>query len=551
MMRSVVLVTMLIGTALLLSCNPDDTGGGKVVASFQFEASEDNFLEIEFINFSKNADSYSWDFGDGNTSTDADPIHVYAAAGTYTVTLTASNDKGEESVKEEEVAITDPDVALTLLAGLDSKMWKLYRVGTSMGVGASAANPYEYFGLTNNGTRNCLYEQTFTFERDGDYVFDDNGGFWGEFGVFNGRPNYEQCFDATAGNMINKDGADVSAWLSGTHSFSYNVAAGKVTLSGNGAWIGVPKLGTSGETTVPVSEVTFDVVITEEDGYDLMAVIFNYASISNYWQINYVSYDDWNDEPPLDPTPVAGFTFERNEENPRMFTFTNTSNANAVTFDWDFGDGNSSTDENPVYTYDEDGTYTVTLTVANSASDEDTYSEIVTTLDCTEETSADVTSPVTGLDITWYDDNAHFGQFGNIGSARVTNPFANEDNPSCYAFRYTKTTGCETWSGMSYLTPGTFNFTSQNDVFTMQAYGVNQGTTVKMRFEKNAYPDVDPSVEREATLTTSGEWQTLTFDFSDDVSNNNYTVMLIYFEQGAACDGDVYYFDNLVQGTGN
>ena len=44
-----------------------------------------------FVNSSTYADSYSWDFGDGNTSTDMDPWNIYSDTGFYTVQLVASN----------------------------------------------------------------------------------------------------------------------------------------------------------------------------------------------------------------------------------------------------------------------------------------------------------------------------------------------------------------------------------------------------------------------------------------------------------------------------
>lgn len=44
-----------------------------------------------FTNTSQNANTYNWDFGDGNTSTAISPNHTYAAAGQYTVTLTISD----------------------------------------------------------------------------------------------------------------------------------------------------------------------------------------------------------------------------------------------------------------------------------------------------------------------------------------------------------------------------------------------------------------------------------------------------------------------------
>ncbi len=46
---------------------------------------------IYFTNNSQNANTYYWDFGDGNNSSDTNPWHAYSSIGTYTVTLTASN----------------------------------------------------------------------------------------------------------------------------------------------------------------------------------------------------------------------------------------------------------------------------------------------------------------------------------------------------------------------------------------------------------------------------------------------------------------------------
>ena len=56
-------------------------------------------LDVDFSNLSANQiDSYSWDFGDGNTSTDENPSHVYESSGSYTVSLTATGPYGEDTI---------------------------------------------------------------------------------------------------------------------------------------------------------------------------------------------------------------------------------------------------------------------------------------------------------------------------------------------------------------------------------------------------------------------------------------------------------------------
>ncbi|MCX6296845.1 MAG: T9SS type A sorting domain-containing protein, partial [Bacteroidetes bacterium] len=48
-------------------------------------------LVVTFVNSTLNADTYSWDFGDGNTSTLPNPVYTYGTPGIYIVDLTASN----------------------------------------------------------------------------------------------------------------------------------------------------------------------------------------------------------------------------------------------------------------------------------------------------------------------------------------------------------------------------------------------------------------------------------------------------------------------------
>ncbi|MCI5056148.1 MAG: choice-of-anchor B family protein [Flavobacteriales bacterium] len=50
-----------------------------------------NQLTISFTDISSNAQSWVWDFGDGNSSSSQNPSHTYASAGNYTVCLTADN----------------------------------------------------------------------------------------------------------------------------------------------------------------------------------------------------------------------------------------------------------------------------------------------------------------------------------------------------------------------------------------------------------------------------------------------------------------------------
>ena len=268
------------------------------IASFQYAVGTTNFLEVVFTNYSQNATSYSWNFGDGQTSTEQNPTHVYATAGTFEVVLTAKNSANATANFTQTIEIRDPNSALALLAGETSKTWKLFREGTCMGVGPSAEAARSWWSLDNTGIRPCIYYHTFTFNRDGSFVFDDQGSFWGEDLMFDGTPVIGTCFEATAANMINANGDDVSSLLSGTHAYTYEPTTNEVTLIGKGAWMGLAKITTTGESATLPDSRTFKISIEQKTGYDLMIISYQWEGV--YWDFTYASYSN----PALEPAVV-------------------------------------------------------------------------------------------------------------------------------------------------------------------------------------------------------------------------------------------------------
>jgi PKD repeat protein len=62
--------------------------------------------EIFFTNTSINANSYWWDFGDGNGTADTNTSHYYASSGTFTVSLIANSSVcGDTSIFTKEITI--------------------------------------------------------------------------------------------------------------------------------------------------------------------------------------------------------------------------------------------------------------------------------------------------------------------------------------------------------------------------------------------------------------------------------------------------------------
>lgn len=57
--------------------------------------------EVQFQYVSTGANSYLWDFGDGNTSTEENPTYSYSDGGSYNVTLTITSADGEATLTKE------------------------------------------------------------------------------------------------------------------------------------------------------------------------------------------------------------------------------------------------------------------------------------------------------------------------------------------------------------------------------------------------------------------------------------------------------------------
>lgn len=98
MKKARLFAAILIGiglTAVLFTACKDEEESPVPDASFSFTASG-NGLTVQFTNESENADSYDWNFGDGNTSTDVNPVHTYPDYGQYTVVLSASGPGGTD-----------------------------------------------------------------------------------------------------------------------------------------------------------------------------------------------------------------------------------------------------------------------------------------------------------------------------------------------------------------------------------------------------------------------------------------------------------------------
>ena len=372
----------LFASALVWSCK--DKNEVEVLSGFSYAVDQADFRKVTFTNTSSGYTSVSWDFGDGSaTSTEENPVHVYQTIGTYTVTLTATGSDNSTNVSSQEITISDPDAELTKLAGVDSKTWKLIRT-VSPGVWPLEVGPISRdqvwwaMGRDNDeiAKRPCIMNDEYTFTRSGQYIYNSNGDFWAEGGVFSPA---NLCQETNAANLKGENGEDLSAFGDGTHSFVMtSTPTPKLEVKGLGAFIGLPKIGTDSEVKVPQTSVVYDILKLTDGVVDTLILEVSWKFGGNtsgaddaYWKMVLVHYDNPADEPGIPaPKPVAGYT---GAVDGLRIDFTNTS-TNALSYNWDFGDGSSSTQANPSHTYAAAGAYTVVLTATNDAGSS-TYSQ--------------------------------------------------------------------------------------------------------------------------------------------------------------------------------
>jgi PKD repeat protein len=371
----------LLALLVVTSCkDDDDMPSPDPVASYQFTVSQSNFLEVTFENFSQNATSYSWNFGDGNTSTQEDPVHTFASAGTYNVVLTATNAAGKTAQHAKSIMLMDPNEALAMIAGATSKTWYLQREGVALGIGPVAGDNqwWSFGGVTPLGDRPCILDDAFTFHRDGDVDFSSNGTIFIDSdgnGGWLGAGSAEGCFEETEpGILTAATGEDLSSFANGgDYTFDFDVAAGTITVDGLGFYIGLANKLADGDNYIPQQQKVYTLVHfgagTVADSMTLAL-----ASAAQSWNFYLVSYHNPADLPEI-PTALPRADFQFTKEDFTV-TFQNLS-ANSTSYSWNFGDGGTSTEEDPIHTYTAEGEYTVTLTVSDGLGNSDDISKTV------------------------------------------------------------------------------------------------------------------------------------------------------------------------------
>lgn len=372
-------------------------------ASFDFEIDE---FTVDFTNESTNADTYLWNFGDGETSTQTNPLHVYDEDGTYTVTLTASSDCGSDTYTVTITILTPPEAFFDadIVEGCAPLTVQFYNESSSN------SEDFEWSFPGGSPSTSTDFEPVVTYNNDGSFpvtltVFNEAGqDVFTAVNFITVFPEPIAEFTQTINGLVvtfNSNGSvgDSYFWTFGdgetssqtnpVHTYTvggnYTVTlvvtndCGSNSIVQNISLLGLPQATFGASVTSGCAPLVVQFTNTSGGNPTSFAWVFQGGNPATSNQANpLVTYNTpgaydvqltvtnavGSDVVTLDNfinvafDPEAAFTFSQSGNE---VDFDNGSN-HATTYLWQFGDGETSTSENPTHIYTHDGTYSVTLT---------------------------------------------------------------------------------------------------------------------------------------------------------------------------------------------
>lgn len=289
------------------------------------------------------ADTWNWDFGDGNTSNAQHPVHTYSTPGNYVVTLVVTNNLTQCSYTKTQnvlifIASADFHAVDSVLCKnttalfnsianstyIDSYSWSFGDGGT--GTGDSISHVYTQSGLYDvtlittdiNGCIDTLLQE--------DYIRVD--GPTANFGLVN-PGNCSMSAVNFADSSITDGIHPITTWV-----WSYGDGVTE-TLTG----------GPFQHTYNAPGVYSLSLTVTDSEGCTDSVTKTNELIISQ---------------------PLARFVAADTLACPGVgIAFSNLSTGNGLTYSWNLGDGFATTSDSLTHSYANDGLYTVSLKVVD------------------------------------------------------------------------------------------------------------------------------------------------------------------------------------------
>ncbi len=185
-----------------------------------------------------------------------------------------------------------------------------------------------------------------------------------------------------------------------------------------------------------------------------------------------------------------------------------------------------------IHTYAETGTYQLRVVALSGGSQ---------TIEGTEEVVID--NPIL-LPLDFEDPSLDYVFFDFAGAinTKIANPDPSGVNPSATVVEFFKESGALVYAGTAIPLGENIDF-SQNAVLKMDVWSPIVGSTVKMKLENAANPNI--AMEFDALTSVSEAWETLEFDFSSFDLTQEYAKIVVFFDFGNTGNDDTFYYDNI------
>lgn len=289
-----------------------------------------NPLTVNFLNLSKDGDTYLWTFPGGTpaTSTDENPVVVYNLAGSYDVTLDVTNGAG---------TVTKTETSLIVVSESPIPGFSYLANGSQVAFTDTSSYGTGYSWSFGDGTTSSDKNPTHNYADNGTYV------------VVQTVSN--SCANRTITDTIVIAIAPIPSF---TSDFTDPICAGESVQFTSTSTYGPSSYLWEFEGGLPATSSEANPLVQYNIGgtFKVKLTVTN-ANGSNAVELNnYII---------VEPKPSVSFTFRA--DGLKLDFFQNISGSN--NFNWNFGDGATSTETDPSHTFAQEGVYVVTLTAEN------------------------------------------------------------------------------------------------------------------------------------------------------------------------------------------
>ena len=207
-----------------------------------------------------------WDLGDLGKAEGAEVSINIPFKGDYEITMTTFNRGGHASTSQMiTVTQDDPNACsgnFRFLTGCGERIWKIAPEANAIHIGPNLNDTWWGNSDADIGSRSCHFDDEYIFRANGEFEYKNNGDFWADSDE-NGNI-WPSDLGLSVGCQPSSAWPDkYKTWDSGVHTF--NITNETLTVIGEGAWIGLYKIGTAGEVDTPQSSVGFSILEISDD----------------------------------------------------------------------------------------------------------------------------------------------------------------------------------------------------------------------------------------------------------------------------------------------